>query len=520
MKEVIIIKLYLIFFLMLSSCISQVDVTLLPKSISGGGNSTPGLTSDLSGYHMGASWLTGSGGPLNSLVGEERGFNIYPDPLGGAYFVGYSSSSFIEANANRDIILLRYNSNATLAWVKHYGTTTLASNTSGEAMYGANQTDRAPELVFDNSANPIIVASTQSSLYDTVDSLDVFLMSVSRTDGSVNWGQQFGQTVSANNSQDIVISAKRTGNKILIGCVTNGDFAGNGAGGNDDILFIETDLSGNYLSSHQVNTRAVGGASISNERLYAMEVVSDGILISGLAPNNVFSGTGGTTFSAFLVKLNFSYAIQWAYTFGDNDPAGLGIVDGSKLYILNMLKTDSSGNIYTAGYANSGTGVNAFKEDCSNTCSVVLSLNSAGTSRWVTQFGATTVGAGAPFIGNTANDQITHLFVNDDGLFFAGYTQGHLFDTKVGTDTSVTLGKLNSTTGSVEWADQLGDSKYGTEFLAGSHTSHERPTSIYVFGDKVYVSGWTENNTAQANEGVRDNFVFTWDKSTGAMDTP
>ncbi|EQC51481.1 hypothetical protein [Bacteriovorax sp. DB6_IX] len=517
---------FITILLFLVSCHGHVDFDVASSSSSSnesndsGTSYTPGLTQNLSGFHMGASWLTGSSGPFSDLTGEDRGFSIHSDPRGGAYLLGFSTSDLVEANANKDLILIRYNADASLDWVKHYGSVTLPNNTAGEAVFSANQTDRAPEMVFDDSDNPIIVVSTQSALYDTLDSLDVALINVNRTNGSIIWGKQYGQSISSANSQDYVISARKSGSKIYIACVTNGAFAGNTHGGNDDVLIIEADLNGNYLTSHQFNTRAVGGAATSNERVYAMEVVSDGLIFSGISANNVWSATGGTTFAAFLVKTNFSYTTQWSYTFGDNAPTGLGINNSGKLYLLNSLEVDSSGNIYAGGYASAGTGGTGLKEDCSAECSVVLSLTSSGASRWLTHFGVTT-SASSPFVANTANDQITNIHVTDEGLYFVGYTQDDLFDTKNSTtNTSVTVGKLNKDTGAIIWGDQLGDSKYGSEFLAGSHTSHERPTDLYVFGDRLLVSGWTMNSTSETNQGSRDNFVFSWNKSTGAMDSP
>lgn len=509
--------LCLIFFL---SCNSEVDILLKElASTDGGSNVTPGLTVSLTGTQFSSSWLTGSGGPFTSLVADEISGKLIEDPNGGAYLAFITSSGIIEANGSRDLVLIRYSQTGAIEWTRHYGQVSMNSGTGyGDEGLGTSVANSIFEI-FNDDGSLTLVTSTRTHAFDTLDGQDILLINISKTDGSINWGKQLGQTVSNNNSTEQVYGAHRVGNNIFVVGQTNGDFGGDGNSTSLDIFMAKLDMNGNLISSHQVIQNADATGATGSDRVYSSAVTSDGIILGAYGVQKLFSASGDTSYKPTLVKFDFNFTQQWAYAFGDTDPAGVGIVDGDRMYQFYSIVVDSSNNIYAGGKASSGTGVLAFKEDCSHDCSVVLSVQNDGTPRWLSHIGDTTTGTG-DFVGNTAGHEISAIAVNSDGVYFTGHTQGTLLDTKSGlTDTSVFVGKINKDTGAHIWGDQLGTTKYsGAYFPDAAQVDHQRPSSIAISNNKVVVTGFTEGKLTEAIEGGRDLFLFSWDEVSGVLD--
>ncbi|OUS00163.1 hypothetical protein A9Q84_02985 [Halobacteriovorax marinus] len=504
---------HILAILLLTSCNGSIDITSPTgsNSISSGASTapgTPGLTADLSGVQIGNAFLTGNGGPFADLsANEELGLWV-EDPKGGLFLVGATSSDMLETHAGRDIVVTHFNADGTVDWYRHYGTTSLANNTGDERPYYGTT---------DNDGNLIIFGDTSSSLVGTRDSTDVFSIEVSRTDGTVTWVKQLEQTYSANATADNVIGGDRVGDRIFILGKVNGSYI-NAGGGLNDIFIHEFDLEGNRVSSTQMNNNLIqAGAAGGAETPTAIVALSDGIVVTGISREDFASATGAGTYNYFVIKTDFSYNWQWSFTFGEDEPVAFGITDGNN-FTLRALAKDSSDNIYLGGHA-SGSGGLAFLENAPSNASVILSLTSAGAARWGRQFGAVTSGA-APFIANNANDEIYELKVTDDGVFFAGHTQGDLFDNDANTaNTNIITGLLNKDTGAVIWGDQLGTAKYaGAYFAPANQSNHERPTDIIVTNGKLLMLGYTQGTVADTNAGNKDFLYLSYDKLTGVLD--
>lgn len=161
--------------------------------------------------------------------------------------------------------------------------------------------------------------------------------------------------------------------------------------------------------------------------------------------------------------------------------AGLGIT------------TDSSGNIFIAGYSNAGTRCGTVAPTAA---SVLIKYNSSMTYQWCQ-------GLGTAGLSTSANS----LTVDSSGnIYLTGYTYGNLDGITRTGSMDMFIIKYNSA-GTKQWTKLLG--------VAGANTM---ANSIVISndgsGNYLYVTGYTEGNLdGQTKTGVRDLFIAKYDLS-------
>jgi uncharacterized delta-60 repeat protein len=168
--------------------------------------------------------------------------------------------------------------------------------------------------------------------------------------------------------------------------------------------------------------------------------------------------------------------------------------------------TDSDGNIYCAGSTTGALGeTNGGGQDA-----FVMKLNSAGSTVWITQLGATTTATGGD---NSGDDSCYGVAVDSDGnVYCAGFTSGALGEGNGGSNDIFVL-KLNSS-GALQWATQLGDT---TVDSGGNNNGMDHCMDVAVDSSgNVYCSGYTSGAVGESNGGSSD-VVLVKLNSAGAL---
>ncbi len=174
--------------------------------------------------------------------------------------------------------------------------------------------------------------------------------------------------------------------------------------------------------------------------------------------------------------------------------------------------TDSSGNIYCAGYTQSnlgevtGGGYDAF----------IMKVSSAGTIVWVTQLGTTTKAPNYVSASNSAADKCNGVAVDSTGnVYCAGQTASSMGEAN-GGGTDAFVVKLNSS-GVVQWVTQLGATTKAPNYVSSSNSGNDWCTSITLDGTgNIYCGGLTSGSMGEANAGGNDAFVMKLN-SSGAL---
>ncbi|NBU34502.1 hypothetical protein EBZ38_09815 [bacterium] len=192
----------------------------------------------------------------------------------------------------------------------------------------------------------------------------------------------------------------------------------------DQVNALATDPSGNLIVGGYVN----GSAG----NFYA----TDGTTVLGTIGN-----LNGLLFSAFVAKYNSSGALLYRNR-----------IDGAGSESVNAVATDTSGNIFVAGYVNmfSGTQANFY---ATNGSTIVLTMGSFSGFTSGTAFVAKYNTSGSLLFANridsTGDDQVLSLAMGSAGsLYVGGYTNTNATQTNFyatnGTTVLQTMGNLST----------------------------------------------------------------------------
>jgi uncharacterized delta-60 repeat protein len=255
---------------------------------------------------------------------EDAAYSIQQTSDGGYIVAGYTKSF---GAGNDDVLIIKLNSSGNIQWSRAIG------GTNEDAAYSIQQT---------SDGGYIVAGYTRSfgagSYYHT-------LIIKLNSSGTIQWSRAIVRT-----SYDQAHSIQQTSDGGYIVAGWTRSFGG----GNDDVLIIKLDSSGNIQWS-----RAIGGTNVDYAN--SIQQTSDGgYIVAGYTGS---FGAGGS--DALIIKLNSSGNIQWSRAIGGtNFDAAFSIQqtsDGG--YIVAgvthsfgtggdalIIKLDSSGNI--SGCAN------------------------------------------------------------------------------------------------------------------------------------------------------------------------
>lgn len=238
------------------------------------------------------------------------GYGISTDSNGNSYVTGYTEGSLDgnSSNGDKDIFLIKYDSNGNKQWTKQIGT-------SG--------TDEGFGVSTDSNGNIYVTGTYYSNL---------FLIKYNSS-GNEQWTQQMGSFVVCRG-----ISIDTSGNVYVTG-FTAESLNGNTLIGKEDVFIVKFDSNGNiqWIKQMGVSGERTEGFGISNDS--GGNVYITGFTFGGLDGNNL---TGYV--DIFTIKYDSSGNKQWTKLLGAYKSGSEGI----------GVSTDLSGNIYVTGSTTGG----------------------------------------------------------------------------------------------------------------------------------------------------------------------
>ena len=304
-----------------------------------------------------------------------------------------------------DAFLVKFNSSGARQWGTYYGGTGLD--------YGYSCATDANGNVYlaGNTYSTTGIATTgahQTSLGNIYS--NAYLVKFNSS-GARQWGTYYGGTTAEYESS---CATDASGNVYLAGFTSSTTgIATTGAhqntfGGVDDAFLVKFNSSGaRQWGTYYGGTGLDYGYSCATDSSGNVYLAGFTSSTTGIATTGAHQNTFGGVDDAFLVKFNSSGARQWGTYYG-----GTGLDYGYSC------ATDSSGNVYLAGFTSSTTGI-ATTGAHQNTFGGVddaflVKFNSSGARQWGTYYG----GTGLDYGYSCATD-------SSGNVFLAGYTQSN-----------------------------------------------------------------------------------------------
>ena len=429
MKKIIFVFLIFCFSLTVISCSDEKEeFTATPKA-------SP------------TSWTKQLGSSSN-----DDAFGVATDSSGNVYVTGATTGG-LDGNTSaygNDLFVVKYNSSGTKQWTKQLGT-------SGH--------DNAKGVATDSSGNVYVAGDTTGRLDGNASagSNDLFVVKYNSS-GTKQWTKQLG-TSSADYATGVATDS--SGNLYVTGYTTGG-LDGNTSAGSNDLFVVKYNSSGTKQWTKQLGTS-------SSDEAYGVATHSSGnVYVTGDTDEGLDGNTSAGSNDLFVVKYNSSGTKQWTKQLGT-----------SSADYARGVATDSSGNVYVAGYTYGGLDGNT---SAGSNDLFVVKYNSSGTKQWTKQ------------LGTSGNDNATGVATDSSGnLYVTGHTDGGLDGNTSAYDNDIFVVKYNSS-GTKQWTKQLGTLR--SELAEGVATDSS---------GNVYLTGYTYGGLdGYTNAGNRDLFVVKY----------
>ena len=291
---------------------------------------------------------------------RDEAYGIVVDTLGNVFIGGHTSGG-LDGNTNSrnsDVFLVKYDLNGLKQWTKQFGS-------------GSSYGERVSGIAIDLFDNVFLVGDTfafsdESGLDNRTHpggGYSAFVVCYDSTGkrrwtnllGTNNWDKAYG------------VATSSSGNVFITG-YTSGELDGNLSLGSKDVFLAKYSNNGAKLWSKQI------GTSSNDEGKAVTADSSENVYVVGFTEGGFEGYTiAGDQKDIFIAKFNSNGSNLWIKQFGtsSHDHA-------------NDVATDSLGNIYLVGssegnfdgYFNSG-----------RTDLIVIKYDSAGTMKWLRQFG-------------------------------------------------------------------------------------------------------------------------------------
>jgi len=431
---------------------------------------------------------TGSSASSFKAMATDSFGNVYAaGVLYGTNKITYGPDVFVQGTySGSNVLLVKYNSSGTAQWARTVNVTGSYANSEFRAVavdslgnvyaagyqqntftytYGMNVS--ASGSVSGNASNVVLVK------YDSNGNAQW----AKTAGGGGSWGSEFN-TVAVDSSGNVYAAGFQDGKFIYN---YGADISISGVDGSYNVVLVKYDSSGvaqwaktiigiynsSSGSNHSVfkavavdssgNVYAAGSQLGSTRYTYGTDVHAQGI--------------GTSNLNIVLVKYNSSGVAQWAKT----------VSAGSNDSIFYAVTTDSSGNVYAAGYQDGngiftyGTGVSSQGTYTDNNV-ILVKYNSSGTTQW-----ARTISTG------NNKSRFNALAADSSGnVYAAGYQNGNgIFTYGTGvssqgtyTDNNVVLVKYDSS-GVAQWARTIKEGNNKSEF---NTLSVDSSCNVYVAG--------------------------------------
>jgi uncharacterized delta-60 repeat protein len=377
------------------------------------------------------------------------------DSSGNLYITGYTDGG-LDGNTQSgvtDFFIIKYNSTGAKQWTRQLGTTN--GDVTGTA------------IALDSSGNIYVTGDTDVGLDgNTLIGYNDFFVTRYDSSGTKQWTRELG--VASRDTYAYGVATDSSGNVYVAGN-TQGGLDGNTLTGGRDLFVTKYNSAGTKAWTRQL------GATSSYITTQAVATDSSGnIFVAGYVDGGLDGNTLTGTQDFFFTKYNASGTKQWTRQ--------LGVA--SKYTRASAVATDSSGNIFVAGYVNGGLDGNTLTGTYDF---FVTKYDSTGTKIWTGQMGVTSKSTYAYAVA-------TDSFGN---VFLAGSSTGGLDGNALTGTTDFFVTKYTST-GLKQWTKQLGSSLSDTTAYGIAMHSSGR---LYVVGT---TTGGLDFNS---KTGVYDSFA-------------
>jgi len=294
-------------------------------------------------------WLATLGGSV-----FEEALGVAADSSDNFYAFGRSSS---QGAGSFDFLLAKYDTLGTIQW---------------QRVLGGADSEVGHAVTVDSSDNVYAFGYTSSTGAGSID----FLLAKYNSSGTIQWQRVLG---GASVERGYSIAVDSADNLYVAGEV-------NSAGAGSADCFI-----GKYNSSGTIQwQRALGGNGFEQANGVTVDA-SDNVYVTGYT-----SSTGAGSIDFLLAKYNSSGTIQWQRVLGGaSDELGVSVT------------TDSSGNVYAFGYTTStGAGSRDF---------LLAKYNSSGTIQWQRILGGTDFDSGAAVKTDSSGNVYLAGYTNSAG---------------------------------------------------------------------------------------------------------
>jgi len=338
----------------------------------------------------------------------------------------------------------------------------------GTQQLGTSNYDIAKGVATDSSGNVYVAGYTGGGLdgNSNAGDLDLFVVKYNSL-GTKQWTQQLG---TSSTDQAYGVATDSSGNVYVTGTTTGG-LDGNGNSGSYDFFIVKYDSSGTKQWTRQLGTSGV-------DKAYGIATDSSGnIYVTGFTGGEL---DGNSYAGLFVVKYDSSGTKQWTKQMGTSFDDG-----------ANGVATDSSGNVYVAGYTNGGLDGNS---NAGGYDLFIVKYNSSGTKLWTKQ------------LGSSKDDYAEGVATDSSGnVYVAGKTTGGLDGNSSAGGWDLFVVKYNSS-GTKQWTQQLGTSSQDIQ----EDVAYDIATDA---SGNSYVVGYTYNGGLDGNSplGGHDPFIVKYD---------
>ena len=413
-------------------------------------------------------WTRELGAPYTYTFGYTYGNAVATDNSGNIFIGGDTNGDFDGNTLTglRDFFVAKFDSSGTKQWSKQLGVASV--DTLG---YG---------LVADSAGNILITGYTAGGLDgNTLTGIQDLFLSKYDSSGTKVFTQLLGSNTKKGTVNINGTSADSSGN-VFVGGYTAGALDGNTAMGVNDFFVTKYDLSGAKQWTRQLG--------VATKNTYGNAVAADPsgtVFIAGYTDGGLDGNTLTGTQDFFVTKYNSSGTKHWTNQLG----VASRTVQGT------TVATDSSGNVFVAGYTTGGLDGNALMGSGDF---FVTKYDSSGAKQWTRQLGIS---------GGVRLTQGYGVATDTSGnVFITGYTTGSgTFDGNsiASTGTYLFVTKYDSS-GTKKWSKTLGVGFKNTRGLTISTNS----------SGSAFISGYTNGNLdGNALAGTQDLFVTKYDSA-------
>jgi len=320
------------------------------------------------------------------------GGSVATDASGNVYVAGFTGGGLDGSTltGTRDFFVTKYNSSGVKQYTKQMGV-------AGVTTFGQS-------VATDTSGNVYVAGYTQGGLDgNTLTGLADFFVTKYNSSGVKQYTKQLGVAGKASIGNSV---ATDTSGNVYVAGYTTGGLDGNTLTGIADFFITKYDSNGvkQYTKQLGVALKNTGGNSVATD-------TSGNVYVAGYTTGGLDGNTLTGTSDFFVTKYDSSGVKQYTKQLGVAGKDAPG----------NSVATDTSGNVYVAGYTTGGldgntlTGTSDF---------FVTKYNSRGIKQYTKQLGV----AGATTVGYSDGTDMS------GNVYVAGYTTGGL-DGNVPTGT-------------------------------------------------------------------------------------